>query len=85
MLRADADSLYRKRPRSTFFSDERVTPYRLKELTPAISQFEWSLQDTDPSTTKDPRKRYAGKSLRDFFLTQHSLAPDDLKAVSRTR
>ena len=26
--------------------------------TPAISQFEWSLQDADPSAPKDPRKRY---------------------------
>ena len=51
--------------------------------TPAISQFEWSLQDADPSAPKDPRKRYVAKSLRDFFLTQHPLAPDDLKAMQK--
>ena len=51
--------------------------------TPAISQFEWSLQDADPSAPKDPRKRYVARSLRDFLLTQHPLAPDDLKAMQK--
>jgi len=48
--------------------------------TPAISAFQWSLQDLDPAAPKDPRKRFVAKSLRDFSKT-HPLAPADLKAM----
>src|SRR5215469_8002751 len=48
--------------------------------TPALSQFQWSLQAADASAPKDPRMGYVAKSQRNFF-EQHPLAASDLRAM----
>jgi Amidohydrolase family len=48
--------------------------------TPALSQFQWSLQAADASAPKDPRMEYVAKSQRNFFA-QHPIAASDLRAM----